>query len=218
MIFGLRSTVIDVAIEIERILCSLRKPCHLEATERNSNAIAEEHIFRSCFRKAQVIIQATNQFSSKRFVHFDAESSRTTSMVEHIYQSGVSGIPIVVERSRRINDSKVNITRLRSLGNSQVTKVAQLAIGCLYLDNRFSNGNRRNDGCVVFYTFNGRYIGIEHAPFQQIGITRQSVNGSGDSDILVNLHINCRLIDTDKLTIGQVHLIIIRARHQCGKR
>ena len=218
MELGFSSTVIDVSIETERIFCSLRETCHLKSTERNLNTVAEKHILRSCFWKTQIIIQTASQFSGKRFVHLDAESSRTTSMVEHIYQSGVSGIPIVVKRSRRINDTKVNVTRLRSLGNSQVTKVAQLAIGCLYLDNRFSNGNRRNDGCVVFYTFNGRYIGIEHAPFQQIGITRQSVNGSGDSDILVNLHINCRLIDTDKLTIGQVHLIIIRARHQCGKR
>lgn len=58
-------------------------------------------------------------------------------MVEHIYQSGVSGIPIVVKRSRRINDTKVNVTRLRSLGNSQVAKVAQLAISRFYLDDRF---------------------------------------------------------------------------------
>ena len=218
MILGLRSTVIDVAIEVERVFCFPRETCQLESTDRNSNAVAEEHIPRSCIRKAQVVTQATSQFSGKRFVHFDAKGSRTASLIKHVHQSGVSRIPIVVERSWRVEDTKVNVTRLRSLDNSQVAKVAQLAIGRLYLDDRFSDGNRRNDGRIVFYAFNGRHIGIEHTPLQLIGITRQGVNGSGDSGSFVNLHINRRLIDTNKLTIGQVHIIVIRARHQCGKR
>ena len=190
MELGFSSTVIDVTIETERIFCSLRETCHLKSTERNSNTVAEKHILRSCFWKTQIIIQTASQFSGKRFVHLDAESSRTTSMVEHIYQSGVSGIPIVVKRSRRINDTKVNVTRLRSLGNSQVAKVAQLAISRFYLDDRFSNSNRCNYSCIIFHTFNGSHIGVEDTPLQLIGIACQVINRSGNCGSFVNLQIN----------------------------
>ena len=121
MELGFSSTVIDVSIETERIFCSLRETCHLKSTERNLNTVAENI-------SSEAVLEDPNYYSNrepifrKRFVHLDAESGRTTSMVEHIYQSGVSGIPIVVKRSRRINDTKVNVTRLRSLGNSQVLK------------------------------------------------------------------------------------------------